>query len=107
MTKNITLTSAEIQTLLTACMAAIAHYCMNDAEAEPYKAMIERLEEIEAEVNTYSKGEWHMIINNNYTTGHVEFISYTGKYPSLCCGSCAWKEWLHVCFTMSYLWTTA
>ena len=42
MTKNITLTPAEIQTLLTACMAAIAHYCVNDAETEPYKAMIER-----------------------------------------------------------------
>ena len=57
MTKNITLTPAEIQTLLTACMAAIAHYCVNDAEAEPYKAMIERLEELEVEFNTYSKGE--------------------------------------------------
>lgn len=56
MTKNITLTPAEIQTLLTACMAAIAHYCVNDAEAKPYKAMIERLEELEAEFNTYSKG---------------------------------------------------
>lgn len=33
MTKNITLTPAEIQTLLTACMAAIAHYCVNDTEA--------------------------------------------------------------------------
>ena len=57
MTKNITLTPAEIQTLLTACMAAIAHYCVNDAETEPYKAMIERLEELEAELNTNSKGE--------------------------------------------------
>ena len=57
MTKNITLSPAEIQTLLTACMAAIAHYCVNDTEAEPYKAMIERLEELEAEFNTYSKGE--------------------------------------------------
>ena len=56
MTKNITLTPAEIQTLLTACMAAIAHYCVNDTEAEPYKAMIERLEELENEFNTYSKG---------------------------------------------------
>lgn len=56
MTKNITLTPAEIQTLLTACMAAIAHYCVNDAEAEPYKAMIERLEQLEAKFNTYSKG---------------------------------------------------
>ena len=56
MTKNITLTPAEIQTLLTACMAAIAHYCVNDAEAEPYKAMIERLEELEVELNTHSKG---------------------------------------------------
>ena len=57
MTKNITLTPAEIQTPLTACMAAIAHYCVNDAEAEPYKAMIERLEELEAKFNTYSKGD--------------------------------------------------
>ena len=57
MTKNITLAPAEIQTLLTACMAAIAHYCVNDAEAEPYKAMIERLEELENEFSTYSKGE--------------------------------------------------
>lgn len=57
MTKNITLTPAEIQTLLTACMAAIAHYCVNDTEAEPYKAMIERLEELEAELNTHSKGD--------------------------------------------------
>lgn len=57
MTKNITLAPAEIQTLLTACMAAIAHYCVNDAEAEPYKAMIERLEELEVEFNAYSKGD--------------------------------------------------
>ena len=57
MTKNIPLTPTEIQTLLTACMAAIAHYCVNDTEAEPYKAMVERLEELEAEFNTYSKGE--------------------------------------------------
>ena len=57
MTKNITLTPAEIQTLLTACMAAIAHYCVNDAEAEPYKAMIERLEQLEVELNTHSKGD--------------------------------------------------
>ena len=57
MTKNITLTPAEIQTLLTACMAAIAHYCVNDAEAEPYKAMIERLEELETELNTHSEGD--------------------------------------------------
>lgn len=57
MTKNITLTPAEIQTLLTACMAAIAHYCVNDVEAKPYKEMIGRLEELEAEVNTYSKGD--------------------------------------------------
>ena len=56
MTKNITLTPAEIQTLLTACMAAIAHYCVNDAAAEPYKAMIERLEQLENEYHTYSKG---------------------------------------------------
>lgn len=56
MTKNITFTPAEIQILLTACMAAIAHYCVNDTEAEPYKAMIERLEELEAELNTHSKG---------------------------------------------------
>lgn len=27
-----------------------------------------------------------MIINNNYTTEHVEFISYTGRYPNLCSG---------------------
>ena len=27
-----------------------------------------------------------MIINNNYTTEHVEFISYTGGYPNLCSG---------------------
>lgn len=59
MTKNITLTPAEIQTLLTACMAAIAHYCVNDTEAEPYKAMIERLEQLEVEFNTYSKGNEH------------------------------------------------
>ena len=59
MTKNITLTPAEIQTLLTACMAAIAHYCVNDTEAEPYKAMIERLEELESELNTHSKGDEH------------------------------------------------
>lgn len=57
MTKNITLTPAETQTLLTACMAAIAHYCINDAEAEPYKAMIERLEGLEAEFNTHSEGD--------------------------------------------------
>lgn len=57
MTKNIILTPAEIQTLLTACMAAIAHYCVNDAETEPYKSIIERLEEIESEFNTYSKGD--------------------------------------------------
>lgn len=57
MTKNIILTPAEIQTLLTACMAAIAHYCVNDTEAEPYKSMIERLEEIESEFNAYSKGD--------------------------------------------------
>lgn len=57
MTKNITLAPAEIQTLLTACMAAIAHYCVNDTEAEPYKTMIERLEELEVELNTHSKGD--------------------------------------------------
>ena len=38
-------------------MAAIAHYCVNDVEAKPYKEMIGRLEELEAEVNTYSKGD--------------------------------------------------
>lgn len=27
-----------------------------------------------------------MIINNNYITEHVEFISYTGRYPNLCHG---------------------
>ena len=27
-----------------------------------------------------------MIINNNYTTEHVQFISYTGRYPNLCSG---------------------
>lgn len=27
-----------------------------------------------------------MIINNNYITEHVEFISYTGRYPNLCSG---------------------
>ena len=27
-----------------------------------------------------------MIINNNYTTEHVEFINYTGRYPNLCSG---------------------
>lgn len=27
-----------------------------------------------------------MIINNNYITEHVEFIGYTGRYPSLCSG---------------------
>ena len=27
-----------------------------------------------------------MINNNNYTTEHVEFISYTGRYPNLCYG---------------------
>ena len=59
MTKNITLTPAEIQILLTACMAAIAHYCVNDTEAEPYKAMIERLEQLEAEFNAHSKGDEH------------------------------------------------
>ena len=57
MTKNITLTPAEIQTLLTACMAAIAHYCVNNAETEPYKSMIERLEELETELNTHSEGD--------------------------------------------------
>ena len=54
---TITLTPAEIETAIYGCMAAIAHYCVNDAEAEPYKAIIEKLEELEAELNTYSKGE--------------------------------------------------
>ena len=27
-----------------------------------------------------------MLINKPITTGDVKFISYTGKYPALCCG---------------------
>ena len=27
-----------------------------------------------------------MVINKPITTGDVKFISYTGKYPALCCG---------------------
>ena len=28
-----------------------------------------------------------MVINKPITTGDVKFISYTGKYPALCCGA--------------------
>lgn len=44
---TITLTPAEIETLIYGCMAAINNYCINNVEREPYQTMIRRLEALE------------------------------------------------------------
>lgn len=55
--KHITiLTSAEIETLIYGCMAAISHYCHEENEALPYQELIRKLEALQQTDNTYLKG---------------------------------------------------
>lgn len=41
---TITLTSAEIETLIYGCMAATSYYCHEENEALPYRELIRKLE---------------------------------------------------------------
>lgn len=43
---TITLTPAEIETLIYGCMAAISYYCHEENEALPYQELIRKLEAV-------------------------------------------------------------
>lgn len=52
----ITLTSAEIETLIYGCMAATSYYCHEENEALPYRELIRKLEALQQTDNTPSSG---------------------------------------------------
>lgn len=52
---TITLTPAEIETLIYGCMAAISHYCHDENEALPYQELIRKLEALQQTDNIYLK----------------------------------------------------
>lgn len=52
---TITLTSAEIETLIYGCMAAISYYCHEENEALPYQELIRKLEALQQTDNIYLK----------------------------------------------------
>ncbi len=52
---TITLTPAEIETLIYGCMAAISYYCHEENEALPYQELIRKLEALQQTDNIYLK----------------------------------------------------
>lgn len=50
---TITLTPAEIETLIYGCMAAISYYCHEENEALPYQELIRQLEALQQTDNIY------------------------------------------------------
>ncbi len=54
---TITLTFAEIETLIYGCMAAISYYCHEENEALPYQELIRKLEALQQSTSHYSKGD--------------------------------------------------